>query len=233
MIAEFDYAAWVRRARDAMTALDGQPGFDVDAWVDAPPLPATELEALSRRIGRQLPDAMRGFLERGTAALACRYTFEYDPDDEAATAAFLALFPYETSLYGGPVLGPADLLPDFVQSCGEWADQFDEAGDPTEGQRWRHALPFIAVDNGDYVALDGTGPARDPNDPPVIYLSHEGESALIAASFTEFLSAWEQLCYLGPEIWLLDEFRGPDGLIAPESTRATRLRQLLFAPAKP
>jgi SMI1 / KNR4 family (SUKH-1) len=231
MTAQFDFTAWVSRARQLMAELGGRPGFELDPWMDAPPLSPREVDALSSRIGHQLPDTLRGFLERGAAVLACRYTFEYDPDDEAAAAAFLELFPYQTSIYGGPVFGPADTLPDFAQSCAEWADQFDEAGDPAEGRRWRHAVPVIAVKNGDYIALDGAGPARDASDPPVVYLSHEGESALLAASFTEFLATWERLCYLGPEIWLLDEFRGPDGFIAAEGPATGKLRRLLGAPA--
>jgi len=227
MTAHFDFSAWVRRARQLMADLDGREGFEVDAWADAPPLAPAEADALSRRIGRQLPDTLRGFLERGAAAVACRSTFEYEPDDEAATAAFLQLFPYQTSIYGGPAFGPAAEIPDFAQSCAEWAEQFDEAGDPAEARRWRHAVPVVAVANGDYLALDGAGPARDPSDPAVVYLSHEGESALLAPSFTEFLAAWERLCYLGPEIWLLDAFRGTDGFIAAEGPAVTQLRRLL------
>jgi hypothetical protein len=186
-----------------------------------------ETDALRRRLGSEIPDALRGFLERGAASVACRYTFEYDPDDEAEAAAFLKLFPSQTSIYGGPVFGPADMLPDFARSCAEWAKQFDEAGDVAEGRRWRHALPIVAVENGDYVALDGAGPGRDPSDPPVLYLSHEGESGLLAASFTEFLAAWERLCYLGPEVWLLDVFRGPDAFIAAEGPAVAEFRRLL------
>lgn len=231
MTAQFDFLAWVHRARQLMAVLDGRPGFELGAWMDAPPLASREADALSRGIGRQLPDTLRAFLERGASALACRYTFEYDPDDGAATTAFVELFPYQTSIYGGPVFGPADALPDFARSCAAWAEQLDETGDPAEGRRWRHALPVIAVENGDYVALDGAGPARDPTDPPVIYLSHEGESALLAASFTEFLAAWERLCYVGPEIWLLDGFRGPDGFIAADGAASAKLQRLLGASA--
>ena len=230
MSAQFDFSAWVRRARDFRAEFGGRSGFEFDDWIDAPPLTPGEADGLSRRIGRQLPDALRGFLEHGAAWLACRYTFEYDPDDETAAAVFLELFPYQTSIYGGPVFGPTETLPDFARSCAEWAAQFDGGGDPAEGRRWRYALPIVAVKNGDYVALDGAGGAPDPSDPPVIYLSHEGESALLAASFTEFLAAWERLCYLGPEIWLFDAFRGPDGFIAAEGPATDKLRRLLGAP---
>jgi hypothetical protein len=65
----------------------------------------------------------------------------------------------------------------------------------------------------------------------VLYLSHDGDTAHLADSFTAFLMAWERLCYLGPEIWLLDRFLGDDGILAPGSPlRADRLRRLLGLP---
>jgi hypothetical protein len=41
---------------------------------------------------------------------------------------------------------------------------------------------------------------------------------------------WERLCYLGPEIWLLDRFRDYDGLLVPDSRAVDQLRQLLGVP---
>ena len=86
------------------------------------------------------------------------------------------------------------------------------------------ALPFAALDNGDYLALDLQA---DRPDPPVVYLNHDDESAVIAGTFVSFLRAWERLCYLGPEHWLLLAFSVPGGQIDAESERAARLRQLL------
>jgi hypothetical protein len=144
---------------------------------------------------------------------------------EAQTADALALFPNETSIYGGPELGPVNALPDYLRSCGEWAKMFEDAREEDESQHWGSALPVIAVSNGDYVALEGSTPMDD--DPPVIYLSHEGQSARLAESFTAFLGTWERLCYLGPEIWMLETFRGPDGLLSPDLPAVARLRRLL------
>lgn len=63
-------------------------------------------------------------------------------------------------------------------------------------------------------------------DPPVVYLNHDDESVTIARSFDEFLRAWEGLCYLGPEHWLLLEFLGADGYLDANNDRAARLRAL-------
>ncbi len=58
---------------------------------------------------------------------------------------------------------------------------------------------------GSYLGVRATGKA----DPPVIYLAHDDESREIASSFTAFLTAWERLGYLGPEIWMLEPFLHP------------------------
>ena len=42
----------------------------------------------------------------------------------------------------------------------------------------------------------------------------------------DFLRAWEGLCYLGPEHWLLLEFVGPDGYLDANSDHVARLRGL-------
>ncbi|HJU67550.1 MAG TPA: SMI1/KNR4 family protein [Gemmatimonadaceae bacterium] len=225
---DFDFAAWVRRATGFVEARRDRPGFVVEEEPAAGPLSAREIDALARRLERTLPSSLRGFLEHGAAALASHYRFEYDPDIESETELFLAVFPDQTSLYGGPSFGPAWELPDYARSCREWAQQFDEVGDPASAKVWGGALPIIAVANGDYLALDY--PSDDlgaSSDPPVVYLSHDDESVQLTTSFTSFLTVWEQLCYVGPEIWMLDSFRGPDGLLRADTSAAAQLRRLL------
>ena len=230
MTPDFDFAGWVRRATQFTDAERHRPGFAVEASAAAPPLSRSEGDALSRHLGQPLPASLRAFLERGTASITCRYTFEYDPEDETEAETFLALFPYETSIYGGASIGPASELPDYARSCSEWAQNFNDAGDAASARVWGNTLPIISVANGDYLALDHGGDAAASADPPVVYLSHDEESVRLAASFTGFLTVWEQLCYLGPEIWLLDAFRGSDGLLEAEASAAQKLRSLLASP---
>jgi hypothetical protein len=230
MSSEFDYAGWVRRARKFVRARTGRPGFEVAAAEAESGLARGDADRLAGELGVPLPPALRAFFERGAAALNCGYTFEYDPDDATETAAFLALFPGQTSIYGGPRIGPAADLPEMADGCAAWgAEPETEAGlaggPPRVGTR--RLLPFIAVENGDYVALDLRVPDAG-DDPPVVSVSHEGEGARLADSFTGFLAAWERLAYLGPELWLLESFLGPDGL-APETAAAQRWRALLGA----
>jgi hypothetical protein len=63
----------------------------------------------------------------------------------------------------------------------------------------------IALGKDDFIALEGKT-SRDPDDPPVLYLSHGKEDVQLADSFTAFLTTWERLCYLGPEFRLSTAF---------------------------
>jgi hypothetical protein len=226
----FDYAAWVRRAQKFVLARGGLPGFTVVANDVSHPLSRTQLDALARSLAQPLPGAFRLFLKFGAAALHCRYTLAWDPDDRAAKLAFRGLFPLAASISGGPCIGPADELHTFAQSCAEWGGVFHTNDDTDKAETWLDALPVIALGKDDYIALEGNT-SRDPDDPPVLYLSHDKEDVQLADSFTSFLTTWERLCYIGPEPRLLDRFRDPDGgLLDADSREADQLRQLFGVP---
>jgi hypothetical protein len=172
---------------------------------------------------------LRSFLTLGAGALDCRYTFAVDPDDRAAAGAFINLFATSDRVHGGACVGPAHELPRFAQSCADRAEVFVRAHDTDRADQWVESLPVIALSNGDYVALD-IATAIDPDDPPVLYLSHDEDNVHLADSFTDFLTAWEHLCYIGPEIWLLDRFFGNDDLLVRKSPEVDQLRWLLGVP---
>jgi hypothetical protein len=93
----------------------------------------------------------------------------------------------------------------------------------TEQDKWLHSFPFARLENGDYLAID----LRDEGCRPVMYLSHDDESRLLSPSFYEYLRTWERLCYVGPEIWMLEPFTDPmTGYLNPETENAKLLRQL-------
>jgi hypothetical protein len=215
----------VRRAQKFVLARGDRPGFTVASSDVSLPLSRTEIDALARRLDQPLPGAFRLFLKFGAAALHCRYTFAWDPDDRPAKQAFRGLFPLSAYISGGACIGPATELPSFGESCAEWATVFRTNEDRDKADDWADALPMIAIGKDDYIALEGRT-NRDPDDPPVLYLSHDKEDVQLAESFTDFLTAWERLCYLGPEMRLLDRFRDDDGLLDPDSGAADQLRQL-------
>jgi hypothetical protein len=158
---------------------------------------------------------------RGTAALDCAYVFE--PDGHALDR-LRTLLPDQSRIFGGARLGPAWELADYIRTVREWARDTWIAEFPDQRMIWESALPFVRLDNGDYVALDLRA---DANEPPVIYLCHDEDSFILAPNLLAFLSAWECLCYIGPEHWLLRPFTDDVGYLDAESERAALLRALL------
>lgn len=226
----FDYSAWVRRAQQFVLALEGRPGFTVVSSVVSPPLERMRVDALARRLDQPVPGALRLFLQLGAAGLDCRYTFECDDDDEAAVDTARELFPFAYEIYGGACIGPAHELPGFAHSCAEQAKVFLTDHDSDKADEWEAALPVIAIGDGDYIALEGNT-IKDPDDPPVLYLSNDGDDELLAESFTAFLTTWERLCYIGPEFPLLERLRDAgEGFLDPDSPEADQLRHLLGVP---
>jgi cell wall assembly regulator SMI1 len=222
-MAAFDYAAWVARAQTFTESLAHLEGAEVHSSAMASPTSEADLTAIERALGPTLPSSLRAFFTRGTASLDCRYALE--PGGPALDQ-LRDLLPDQIRIYGGARLGPVSDLPDLSRSVGEWADDTWVANFPDQKAIWDCALPFAALANGDYLALDLRA---DESDPPVIYLNHDDDSSVIAPSLPAFLTAWERLCYLGPEHWLLLEFTDASGQLDPDSDRAARLRQLFVA----
>ena len=224
---DFDHAAWVARTQAFTHGLQSLADAEVESCAVAPPAGESDLSAIERALGLTLPSSLRAFFIRGAASLDCRYTFE--PDGPALDR-LRELLPYEVRIFGGARIGPASEMPEWSRSVGDWATDTWVAESPDQKRFWESALPFVALDNGDYLALDlRSGEA----DPPVVYLNHDDESAIIASTFVGFLRAWEQLCYVGPEHWLLLEFAAAGGHLDPDSDRAVRLRQLLATSRSP
>lgn len=222
-MADFDYAAWVARARAFTERLAHLEGAVVSSSAVASPTFEAHLAAVERALGPPLPPPLRAFFTRGAAGLDCRYALE--PDGRALDQ-LRDVLPHEIRIYGGARLGPASDLPDLSRSVRAWAADTWVADYPDQKTIWECALPFVALANGDYLALDLRA---DESDPPVIYLNHDDDGAVIAPNLPAFLSAWERLGYLGPEHWLLLEFTDAGGQLDPDSERAARLRRL-FGP---
>ena len=226
-MTDFDYAAWVARAQAFTAGLQSVADAEDLACAVAPPIEEADLGAIERALGRTLPPALRAFFTRGAAGLDCRYAFE--PDGQALDR-LRELLPDEIRIHGGARLGPAAELPDWSRYVGEWAEDTWVAESPDQKRVWESALPFSALDNVEYLSIYFRSDAADP---PVVYMKHDDESAVIADTFVDFLRAWERLCYLGPEHWLLLEFAVSGGHLDPDSDRAARLRQLLATPRSP
>lgn len=172
----------------------------------APPLELHEADRLHRTLPHGLPALLRDFYVTASAGGDC--TFSWSPDTKRLAAMAEILPP---TIGGGPHFCSAEDLGEHQQGLFGWADVFDDSGrnGPAAAQTVRESVPLIAVGNGDYVAWHATAA---PHQPQVIYISHESdtetESPIVPFSNTgeEFMSVWERLGYLGPEIWLLYPF---------------------------
>jgi hypothetical protein len=219
-MTEFDYAGWVARAQAFVDRIAGIPGVEVRSRDVDPPLAPAQVDRIAAAVGRPIPEALRRFLADGAGRLDCAYGYE---PVAGRLEALQTVLPDEISVYGGARLCAAAEMTDYARSTADWARETWVADDPDQRTLWEAGLPFAALDNGDFLALDTR--AESP-DPAVLYLCHDDSSAVLAPRFTEFLTRWEQLCYIGPEHWLLEPFLGPDGTLDAGTERAKRLRAL-------
>ena len=219
-MTEFDHAGWVGRAHSFVMGLARVSSATVHSAAVAAPVSAVDLATIEQRLGSALPTSLRDLFVTGAEGIDCRYVFE---PNGGSLDELREILPDEIRIYGGARFGPASELPEFSVAVGEWAEDTWVADEPDQRAIWDAALPFARLDNGDYLALDLR---TDESNSPVVYLNHDDESAIIAPDLVAFLSAWERLCYLGPEHWLLLEFTDGRGHLDPDSDRATRLRRL-------
>jgi hypothetical protein len=220
-MAEFDAAGWVARAQAFTIEIGRVPGAVVRAATLAVPLAEAEMKAIERALGGTVPTSLRALFTRGASAVDCPYVLK--PEGEPLER-LRAILPDETRIFGGARISPASELPENCSAVREWARETWIADDPDARGFWESGLPFLRLDNGDYLALDQR---TAESDPPVVYLSHDDESFLLAATLVAFLTTWERLCYLGPEHWLLSPFTDEAGQLDAASVRAARLRELL------
>ena len=132
-----------------------------------------------------------------------------------------AIFSRNGYIYGGARLCDAQDLAELLEECRMAAEGFEEA--PEQEAYWLNAFPFAWIRNGDKLGLD----MRQKERPPVVYLAHDDDSKVIAPDFGTFLETWERLCYIGPELWLLEEFINPEtGFLDTNTAEAIELRKL-------
>ena len=220
-VAQFDFADWVSRAQAFTIGLRRVPSATVRSATVSPPASESELRAIERALRRPLPTSLRAFFVQCTAALGCAYVFEPTGD---ALEQLRTVLPTESRIFGGARLGPAPEFGDYSSAVREWSTDTWIAEVPEQRAMWESAIPFLGLDNGDYLALD---PRMDASDPPVAYLCHDDDAFLLAPNLRAFLLAWERLCYVGPEHWLLQPFIGEAGYLDAEGPIADGLRALL------
>lgn len=223
LVSGFDYEGWVNSARDFCQQLSSQfEDCDSDGLF-YPALTHSQVSELSQNLNLNLPTALIRFLEEGCSGLDITYVWELDDEDAVQLR---ELFGRKSEIWGG---SPFCVASEFVTwkrettelSTNSWVAESEDA------QVWAFSLPIAAMPNGDYLALDLRGESEDP---PVVYLSHEELSTKLSGSFTDFLTNWAGLCYLGPELWLLSPFVTQHGLVGIDD-KAQIVKQVLVGPS--
>lgn len=211
-----DYSSWVHQATEFIQNLCSftKPLGEVTAdAVFAPRLTQQELEQLKSEVNKPIPNELCRFWLEGSRCCSWRYTIKRN----------VASYEENETLYGGTSFFEATELPSHMEVCLEWAEIVGD-DDPKPMAFWRDSIPFSALDNGDYLGILITD---DENKSPVVYLSHDDECRIISNSFSSFLTTWERLCYIGPEIWIIEEYLDDAGLLDADTQQAEELRDLL------
>ena len=165
-----------------------------------------------------IPTALRQFFSEGCGGVDISYT--WIPEENTANADSLRRIFGKTKaeVWGGGPFCIASDLKEWRRNVEAWARESWVADYPEELAMWMNALPIMELANGDYLGLDLRSGCDNP---PVLYLSHDDNSQILSTCFTDFLTHWAGVCYVGPEIWMLEPFLSTENLL--DSTMANAL----------
>lgn len=213
--AVFD--AWMR---DIHTIGEGvaRLGGEHEQLTVLPPLAEDDLRAIEEELEHPLPRSLRDIAIKASAGFNAQWSInKKDILPPELTSAEWCLLEFAAR----DVISLEDHRRGWVESV--FSDPNNEHDAP-----WHHSMPFIHVANGDLIAFDLRSPSDDP---PVIYLNHEGHypgsghGQRLGDNFTDFMSRWSRLGCVGPESWTWEPFYdqalaklNPDG----DSARAWR-----------
>ncbi|WP_234045598.1 SMI1/KNR4 family protein [Haloferula rosea] len=222
-ILAMNYHDWTECVRAFSEGLRMLPGeIDITIEID-PPLESQQIDTLADRWSNGLPASLRQLWSEGSARVNCPYVWTPSPDE---LPSLNEVFEDNDYIYGGARFEHAEQI--YPGNSG--ADAGDEDMAAVLGKAglelWCRCAVFLHVGNGDCLGLD---PESDAEDPSVVYLVHDDdESSVISPSFSEFLAAWQELCYIGPEFWLLDYWiDGDRGVIDTTKNKTAELHRLL------
>ena len=199
------YAAWAAGWVDALAACQ-QNGCETTRLRVGKPATAKRIARYEAKYARRMPDPLSAFFLNAAEFV----TFSWHGAGQAAT-------------FGGQrVENPSgrlhvrlrDVIP-VVRLDGwnpaKWRrEEVAFLGDDAAEIRvlLENTTAFMAVGNGDYLVID-------TRDGQVKYLSHDDPEAMgvvLGSDFEAFMTRWSALGCIGPEIWQLQPFLGPQGL---------------------
>jgi hypothetical protein len=216
-----DYGQWVRRAVAFNERLRALPGnIEVDIQVE-PPWDEARVESLSKTLRLPIPAPIRRFLTSASANCSCKYFWDPPGDYDKRAREIVG-----TQLQGGPCLCGTSDFERVLTSFLDAGDANEELGWPQERLLWHNSFPLCEEGSGNSLGLF-LRPHCPEEEYPVVYLSYEpgGYSRILDTNFDQFLTHWEEWCYVWPHILLM--FSDPtSGRISLDPLDAEPLRQL-------
>jgi hypothetical protein len=224
-----NYRDWTSRALSFARDLNKLPGQIQVTYQAAPPLTQQELIGIRQRWTRHLPGELIKLWAEGSSHLDCQYLWTPPPEE---LPELHKIFESESNVYGGPKFIPAtevDLEETDMSHFGDIVLDWTLQDSAQFKRLWTRAVIFLHIASGDCLGLDPQAPGCDADDPPVVYLSHdEPTSDQISPRFTDFLQQWQELCYIGPESWLFENWLDVDAKrISANRPMSQELRRLL------
>ncbi|HEY4312360.1 MAG TPA: hypothetical protein VGN12_23125 [Pirellulales bacterium] len=203
-----DYSSWLQRAEAFVRSTSNLPGQSGINIAIEPPLGPQEVDGLHQVLPHGLPPLLRDFYSTASAQVELHYSWR---PTGGHLERLREVFRYEYNVYGGVTFCAASAMVREQNALFDWADVFFEqqGAGPAAAAMLKECVPLIPIRNGDYVVEHM---ARSPTQPAILYVTHEcdwgAESPFIplARDAAEFMAKWEQLCYIGPEIWMLSPF---------------------------
>jgi hypothetical protein len=193
----YNYSEWLQRAIAFIQSTESLKRYFTEVETQTefhPPVPESVLQSVIQNLRLPVPDSLKQFWTTATSGCECLYTAS-NPIGYGMYCT-TQIYDYPTSIYSGFYFLNAVELEYHLQNCRDWGEEME---DPQNVRWWLESIPFISIRNGDYIALHTTNNQ-------VIYLSHDDSCFVLASDFGEFLQNWEQLCYVGPESWMLEPF---------------------------
>lgn len=207
----------IRQNWERMLETVARLGGDVRPLVIERPASKAEIAATERRLGAPLPSSLRSTLLEFSRHVEFSW---YLPGD-------LKLPPALAGVFSGDCHWSLEWLVKANQDKDGWLRAvYSQRSDPPD-RVWQGKLAFLAVGNGDFLAIDITR----QDDQPIIYLSHdygEGHGHRMAADFQDLLYRWSSIGCPGAEDWQWLPFTNDgSGFVDPESPKAILWRDVL------
>ena len=216
-----DYGKWAGRLMTFGTEICRRVGAEVEAGPElGPPVAEEDLLREERALGVRLPSELRRFFAEAGGRVWFRYGWTVPAK---LRRKHLGSMLSDEELFGRVCID-LKALKNYQRDCRRIAENLRVPGAEEELEFWLGTLPFMQMDDGDCLGLDIT--SGDPN-PRVVYLAHDGPSDVIGETFSSFLEAYERVCYLGPDSFMLEPFRDWDtGHLVGTRPEVSRLRGL-------